>query len=199
MSIAKDQMIRFLFFLTIISGGVAVPAIAQSSDAVAGIALYREGKYSEAIQKLEAVVAADKKDRQAQTYLAASYLQTKNQKKARSAFLAASKVKASKNNSKASENESVGSKTTYKITSKPRAGAPATSNRGLHFPNGKATLAVELLPDGTIGFIHIVRNNVPHWEPILINAARGIGFEPATENGKNVVSIITVEYSYSTF
>src|SRR6478672_6053098 len=72
-------VITFFLFL------LAVSTFAQS-ETEKGVELYRSGNFTQAIDVLDTVVKADKKDRKAWTYLGASYFKEGNRKKAANAF-----------------------------------------------------------------------------------------------------------------
>ena len=76
-----------------------------------------------------------------------------------------------------------------------RARPPAVPGRKL---NGSIALAIELLPDGTVGEVKIAQGLDPKVDQMAIDATRKLIFLPAIKNRKFVSLWIPMTMSYST-
>src|SRR5262245_41604130 len=166
----------------IITALLVIAVNAQQSDREIGVSLYREGKFDQAVDRLRAATTMDQKDQVAWMYLGASYVHLHKYSDAQKAF---SKTNVVPINSDPFD-DSPG-----KITYKPRAPRNDTIRREYPIGFGVIRVAVELLPNGKVGFAFPLRNSVREWEPEVIAAAKGIRFQPAIKGGVPV-TVITI-------
>ena len=180
MKILKLLVTFFVFFL------LASAAIAQGSDRDQGIDLYREGRFSEAIELLKKSVVADETDRAAWIFLGGAYLHADEESEAANAF-ERSHIRPTSPQPKYERS--------VKVTYKPQPRYSEKARR--HLSSGTVRIAVEFRADGTIGFTFPLPTTV---DSTLIQqsieAAKGIRFEPATKDGKPVTVINLVEYGF---
>jgi hypothetical protein len=158
---------------------------AQVSDRDQGIQLYRDGKFTEAIGILERSVGADKTDRAAWLYLAGAYVHTGDKAKAAQAF-EKSRVRTTTPQPKYDSS--------VKITHKPAANYTEAARRKMQ--SGTIRVAVEFRADGTIGFAFPLRTDLTDLVEVAVEAAKGIRFEPAMDEGKPVTVINFAEYGF---
>lgn len=165
----------------------APTSIAQTAATTEdGIALYRQGKYDESANVFREVVSKDKKDKLAWLYLGAAYLKVGQTKDANAAF------KKSRFDDK-SDPGSLDARA--KIISNPRASY--TSEARDSNTTGAIKIAVELKADGTIGFVFPFQTLPYGLTDNAVNSAKRIKFEPAVKDGKPVLTIAVVEYTFS--
>ncbi|HVF29782.1 MAG TPA: tetratricopeptide repeat protein [Pyrinomonadaceae bacterium] len=166
----------------------ASPVLAQQTDRDLGISLYREGKFSEAIQLLEKSVATQASDPAAWMFLGGAYVHTGEKEKAASAF---GKSRGRPVVAQPKFQRTVG------ITHKPSAGYTEAARRKMQ--SGSVRIAIELRADGTIGFVFALPTTLDR-ELISesLNAAKGMKFEPAIQNEKPVTVIKFAEYTFFT-
>jgi hypothetical protein len=155
---------------------------------IRGIALYREGKFAEAITLLERSVATEKGDPAAWMFLAGAYLHVGEKGKATDAF---------KNQRVRPAVDQPKFQRTVAITYKPKA-QYTESTRG-RMKTGTVRIAVEFKADGTIGFVFALPTTLDRElvEQSVI-AAKGMKFDPAIQNEKPVTVIKFAEYNFST-
>lgn len=174
-----------LLFAFVISS--AAFAVAQT-EREQGIEYYLKADYKNAVETLQKTVAADDKDREAWLFLGAALAGQNDGKQALKAFKKADKLE---------EIKFVGNDTNVKITAKPRP-SYTDSARG-NLTQGTVKLIVEFGADGTVKRIfpfEALRDGLTEQS---ISVARKIKFEPATRNGKPVVSIAIVKYSFTIY
>jgi tetratricopeptide (TPR) repeat protein len=170
------------------------PVFCQQTERDHGIDLYREGKFVEAISQLEKAIVSTPKDRLAWLYLGAAYVHSDNEKAARKAF---SKAKGIREGDLPKYDKPV------KFISKPHAQFPNGAVHGSRVapPSssqtpGKATVVVELLANGQLGFIRVIETSDSLFGQNSTLAAQGIKFEPAVKDGKPVTSVTILEYTF---
>ena len=166
---------------------VATSVAGQQSERERGIELYREGKFSEAIELLEKSVAANENDRSAWLYLGGAYVHTGRPDAAMKAF-------RRKPDTKLMVPPTTFDKTA-KVISNPQARYSQEARRKRS--SSTVRIAIELRADGTIGFVFPLETGLD--DSLLrpaVEAAKGIRFEPAIKNGVPVTAINFVEYSF---
>lgn len=168
-------------------------AFAQSepSESDRGIELYRQNEYQKAADILQAVVAADKKNRQAWMYLGMSYAKLGDLGKAikylrKAEGISVKNVPAEKSYDQQS-----------KIITKPRPRLPDKAREDQTF--GSIKLVIELAANGKDIFVVPLSTLPDRLTEEFVRAAQSIKFEPAVKNGKAVSSIKIIEYSFVAF
>ncbi len=175
------------FFAVLLTIGVLSLVALGQYDIRRGVDLYRAGQYAEAIEELEKLNAAGAGNHQSDLYLGAAYVRTGKTEDARRAFTRTRPVKVVKN---------IDGETPLKITSKK---PPSAAGVPMSYQSGKAVLAVEFKHDSTIGFAFVVESSTPEFNRNCIDAAKKIKFTPATSNGKTVVVIKLIEYTFARY
>jgi TonB family protein len=90
-----------------------------------------------------------------------------------------------------------GNSTPYKVTYQPKA--TYTDQARSANVQGSIRLLIGLGADGKVGHILVLKPLGYGLDQQAVKAARAIKFEPATENGKPVASVITREYTFSIY
>ena len=179
-----------LFLYTLIALFIfSSAAFAQAQlESEKGIELYQQGEYEKAVEILQASVKANDEDRQAWLFLGASYVNLKNEKEASKAFRKAKDFSAK---------DLSGYDPKLEIILKPHARytEDARSNR----ISGTVKIAVEFKADGEIGFIFPVQRLHFGLTENVVNAAKGIKFEPAIKNGKPVTVVSIIAYIFTIY
>ena len=175
-------MKNLLLFVLLLLSGISVFSQTSRED---GIDLFRAGDFEKAADVLKAVTAADKKDQFAWVYLGASLYRGGKSKDAASAF---QKGKAKV------EDLVPGDDSAVSEFKKPRPHYTDTARQS--FTSGVVKLAVELGPDGKIGFIYVLQALPNGLTEQSIAAARSITFTPAVKKGKPVRTVAIVEYTF---
>jgi hypothetical protein len=168
----------------------AIATFAQQSERDQGIDLYREGKFTEAIEKLEKSVATNDNDRAAWKWLGAAYVRAGKPDLAMKAFT--TKIGNPATGSAPKHDKSV------KVTHKPQPRYTVEARQ--RASTGSVKIVVEFLADGTLGFVFPLETSMD--ESLLlsaIEAAKGIRFEPAVKNGTPVTDISYVGYAFSVY
>ena len=173
-----------LFTLLVLIFAGAMASSAQS-DRDAGIEHYRSGNYKEALSILGKLVDEKTADRQTHLYLAASYIKLGRASEAVKIFKKLKKAKPSKDEIKYDRK--------YKIINNPRAAC--SYERGDRAAS--ARVAVELGPEGRIGFVTVFASSGRQFAKNAAEAAGAVTFEPAILNGTPVATIVEVEYRCS--
>lgn len=178
-------VIRFGVVCTIFLFSLTVSA--QKSDRDIAIDLYRQGKFTDAIQLLEKSVAANEGDRMAWMFLGGAYINAGEKDKAAKAF-AKTNVRSSVAVPKYDKS--------VKITYKPR---PVYTNEARrNMSSGVIRVAIEFRSDSTVGFVFPLWNADSDLIEPALQAAKGIKFEPAVKDGKPVTVINIAEYGFLT-
>ncbi len=179
---SASRSLRCLTLLAFLFAG-AIATSAQS-DRDTGIEHYRAGNYKEAVSILGKLVDEKTADRRAILYLAASYIKLGKASEAVEIFKKLRKAKPSQGE--------VIYDSTYKILNKPRPACSYESGR-----QAFARVAVELGPEGRIGFVTVFASSGRQFAKDAAVAAGAINFEPAILNGTPVATIVEVEFQCS--
>jgi tetratricopeptide (TPR) repeat protein len=181
----RTRNILFICLLVLIS---AISGFAQRNPRDEGITLYHEGKYEKAVELLEGVLEANDKNRLAWIYLGASFVHLKESDKAIKAFL--------KTNFVDKANAPVYDRS-FKITSRPHAKYTAEARR--NNTAGNIKVAIELRSDGKVGFVFPFVTLQDGLTESAVNAAKGIRFDPAVQNGVPITVVTIFEYNFATY
>jgi TonB family protein len=176
-----------LFFILLFS---AVNIFAQQTEREKGFALYEKGEYQKAVETLQKAVEADADDQKSWLYLGMSNARLENKSEAVKAFKKAEKTVFKEE--KAGENQ-----TPLKIISKPQARyTDAARSDGIQ---GTIKVAVEFGADGKIKEIFPYRTLSGGLNENVVAAVEKIRFEPATRDGKTVLTIKILSYTFTIY
>lgn len=173
-------------FLALIFTVSLTHSIFAQTEREKAIELYEKGDYPAAIEVLQKVTEADKKDGIAWRFLGMAYARTKNLKKAGKAFDKAADFKEEALNKFYD--------TPLKFISKPNP--RYTDAARMNSITGKIKIVVEFGSDGKIRHLFPFTGLPYGLTENAINAAKEIKFEPAIENDKSVTVIRFVEYNF---
>jgi TonB family protein len=153
-----------------------------------GIEFYRNGEYQKATESLQKAAEADKENQELWLYLGMSFARLQMKKEAAGALDKAYKLE--KKDREIRENE-------VKITEKPRPSYTdaARSNQ----TQGTVAIAVEFGANGKINYAFLVRTLPNGLTENVMQALRKIKFNPATKDGKPVISIKIIQYSFTIY
>lgn len=180
-----------ILLLVILFTGSSVKAQIASNERDRGIELYRQNDLQKAADVLQAVVAADKKNRLAWIYLSLSYGKLGKADKA---------IKYMRKAADISLKDSSGSQfydQEAKIISSPRPRYTQAAKRSM--TTGRVKLAIELGANGKVLFIVPVYGLPDGLTEECAAAALNIKFDPALRNGNPVSSVKILEYSFDVF
>lgn len=178
-NLMKINYLIFLFCLLFI---LTAGGFAQESES--GYGLYERGEYEKAIEVLQKSAAAEK-DRKSLLFLGMSFLKLNKNKEAVEVFEKAA-VLPSK--------EPVDGENAARFVYQPRPNYTQEARRkGVA---GRVKLAVEFGADGEVKQIFPFKELEGGLTGNAIAAARSIRFEPATKNGKPVLSMAVVIYTF---
>lgn len=160
---------------------------AQQNTTENGVALYRAGKFEEAVAQLQQAVAADKKDRMAWLFLGASYVKLDKHNLAVKAF-------------RGVKGQSTKSAPKYDTPLKfiRKGPAPYTDEARQNLASGTVRVAIEFGADGKIGFAFPFEELPFGLTENAVHAAKSIQFEPAVRDGQPITVISIVDYSFWT-
>lgn len=150
-----------------------------------GIDLYRQGNFEKAVEVLKAVTEANKNDKFAWVYLGAAYAKAGQKKLAVAAF---DKQKVGPLDLVPGDDAAV--------SDLKKAFAGYTEQARVNNATGTVKLAVELLADGKIGVVFVVKSLPYGLTEQSIAAAKKITFKPAEKNGKPVTTVAIFEYTF---
>lgn len=153
-----------------------------------GIELYWQGDYQTAVETLQKLVTVKDKDQDLWLVIGMSFARLNKPKEARKAFDKADTY---------SNKQLAGNEKEAKIIAKPRA--RYTDAARMNDEQGKIKLAVEFGADGKIKYIFPFDTLRYGLTEEAVTAAEKIKFEPAVKNGKNVPTIIIVEYQFAIY
>ena len=174
--------------LFLIAGHSVLAQTTSPATTSEGIRLFRAGNYADSIAALEQVVAANKKDYTAWTYLGASYLHGNRDKDAMKAFENARKRGPVYFTSTPNNGDGDGP---VKLINPPR---PDVTQRTQTPFSLRVTVAIEFLSDRTIGFIFPVNSLMKDQKDDAITIARWLKFTAAVEGDKPVTSVVLYDY-----
>lgn len=180
---------RSLSLIFVIMFLFVVPVAAQDNDRDRGIALYREGKYTEAAAALREAVEIDKRDGPAWRYLGAALVNLGEDADALKAF----------NQGNINPATFTAERQKYDpyikvLNKRPASYTPEARRLGI---KGEIAVVVELRADGKVGFV-FPKNALPAGlTENVIEAARGLRFTPAVQNGTPVTTIQLLSYSFN--
>ena len=167
----------------------AIPVAGQDNDRDRGIALYREGNYTEAAAALRKAIETDKRDGPAWRYLGAALVNLGEDEEALKAF------------SQGNLNPATFSAERQKydpylkvLNKRPAPYTPEARRLGIQ---GEVMVIVELRADGKVGFVFPKTTLPAGLTENVIEAARGIRFTPAVQNGVPVTTIQLLAYNFS--
>ena len=167
----------------------AIPAAAQENDRDRGIALYRAGNYTDAVAALRRAVEVDKRDGPAWRYLGAALVNLGDDEEALKAFSQGNLNPATFSAERQKYDPYL------KVLNKRPAAYTAEARRlGIE---GEVMVIVELRADGKVGFVFPKTTLPAGLTENVIEAARGIRFTPAVQNGVPVTTIQLLAYNFS--
>jgi len=143
------------------------------------IDLYRNGDFAKAIAIFENLIELKEADYTSASYLGAAYVKVGKNKQAVDTFLRLHSFGSPKTPLEYDKK--------IKIVSRPIARC-----RGIG--GSIVKLAVELIKDGTVGFVFPFSENSASFRESVIEAAREIKFEPAVVKGNAVTIVLVFEY-----
>jgi tetratricopeptide (TPR) repeat protein len=180
-----------LFKLTLFAAFLfsASAVFAQNAEREKGFEFYLKGEYQKAAEALQKSVESNADDGEAWRFLGMALARIGEEKAARKAFKASEKVKDADLNKLYDSPVKIISKQPARYTDEARQ----------NFTTGTVKLFVEFRNDGKIGHIFTAVGLPFGLTQNCLDSARSIKFEPAIRNGKKVIVIKMVEYSFSVY